>query len=98
MCVFQLYAVKRIIKDSSFTIFGDLSQGIHSYRGLTDWGLLRREVFGEAASEFLTLEQSYRTTVEIMEAANGVINRINEGQLVLAKPVVRHGEEPLRNR
>ena len=34
----------------------------------------------------------------IMEAANGVINRINEGQLVLAKPVVRHGEEPLRNR
>lgn len=91
--VFQLYAVKKIIKDSSFTIFGDLSQGIHSYRGLTDWQLLRREVFSEEASGFLTLEQSYRTTVEIMEAANGVINRINEGQLVLAKPVVRHGEQ-----
>lgn len=91
--VFQLYAVKKIIKDSSFTIFGDLSQGIHSYRGLTDWGLLRREVFMDEASGFLTLEQSYRTTVEIMEAANKVINRINEGQLVLAKPVVRHGEQ-----
>ncbi len=91
--VFQLYAIKKIIKDSSFTIFGDLSQGIHSYRGLNDWQLLRREVFGEEKSEFLTLEQSYRTTVEIMEAANRVINRINKGQLVLAKPVVRHGEQ-----
>ncbi len=91
--VFQLYAVKKIIKDSSFTIFGDLSQGIHSYRGLNDWQLLRREVFKDETSEFLTLEQSYRTTVEIMEAANRVINRINEGQLVLAKPVVRHGEK-----
>lgn len=91
--VFQLYAIKKIIKDSSFTIFGDLSQGIHSYRGLNDWQLLRREVFGEEESEFLTLEQSYRTTVEIMEAANCVINRINKGQLVLAKPVVRHGDQ-----
>lgn len=54
---------------------------------------MRREVFGDEGSEFLTLEQSYRTTVEIMEAANRVINRINRGQLVLAKPVVRHGEK-----
>lgn len=93
--VFQLYAVKKIIKDSSFTIFGDLSQGIHSYRGLTDWQVLRREVFAGEESAFLTLEQSYRTTMEIMAAANRVINRINRGQLVLAKPVVRHGE-PVR--
>jgi DNA helicase-2/ATP-dependent DNA helicase PcrA len=91
--VFQLYAVKKIIKDSSFTIFGDLSQGIHSYRGLNDWQLVRREVFEDEASEFLTLEQSYRTTVEIMEAANKVISRINKGQLVLARPVVRHGDK-----
>ncbi|NLW47461.1 MAG: ATP-binding domain-containing protein, partial [Firmicutes bacterium] len=31
--------------------------------------------------------------VEIMEAANQVINRINQGQLVLAQPVVRHGDK-----
>lgn len=90
--VFQLYALKKIIKDSSFTIFGDLSQGIHSYRGLNHWQSVRREVFADEASEFLTLKQSYRTTVEIMEAANQVINRINQGQLVLAQPVVRHGD------
>ncbi|MDP4182427.1 MAG: AAA family ATPase, partial [Bacillota bacterium] len=32
--VFQLYALKMIIKDSSFTLLGDLCQGIHSYRGI----------------------------------------------------------------
>jgi DNA helicase-2/ATP-dependent DNA helicase PcrA len=88
--VFQFYVLKQIIRDSSFTILGDLSQGIHSYRGMQDWQELRREVFG-AGSSFRTLEQSYRTTVEIMEAANQVLGRINDGRLVMAKPVLRHG-------
>ncbi len=88
--VFQFYVLKQIIKDSSFTILGDLSQGIHSYRGMQDWQELRREVFS-AGSAFQTLEQSYRTTVEIMDAANGVLRRVNDGRLVMAKPVLRHG-------
>ncbi len=89
--VFQFYVLRQIIRDSSFTILGDLSQGIHAYRGLQDWQELRREVF-ERGSEFQTLEQSYRTTVEIMAAANRVIAKINQhGRLVVAKPVIRHG-------
>jgi DNA helicase-2/ATP-dependent DNA helicase PcrA len=31
---FQIYVLKKIVKDSSFTILGYLCQGIHSYRVL----------------------------------------------------------------
>jgi DNA helicase-2/ATP-dependent DNA helicase PcrA len=90
--VFQFYVVKSIIKDSSFTMLGDLCQGIHSYRGIKDWKDVMRYVFDEGQSNLLTLEQSYRTTVEIMDAANKVL--INSGitGLPLGKPVIRHGE------
>lgn len=90
--VFQIYTLKQIIKDSSFTILGDLSQGIHSYRGIKDWKNLNRYVF-EDKSKMLTLEQSYRTSVEIMEAANKVIASLKDEKLIPAKPVIRHGEK-----
>jgi DNA helicase-2/ATP-dependent DNA helicase PcrA len=89
--IFQFYVLKNIVKDSTFTILGDLSQGIHSYRGIKDWRQLRERVFGVDRCEFLTLEQSYRTSVEIMEAANRVIQHLQGFKPVLAKPVVRHG-------
>jgi DNA helicase II / ATP-dependent DNA helicase PcrA len=90
--LYQFYVLKKIIRDSSFTILGDLSQGIHGYRGLKDWGDITKYVF-EGSSKFLTLEQSYRTTVEIMEAANKVIGSLEDPKLVPAKPVIRHGEK-----
>lgn len=89
---FQLYVLKKIIKDSSFTILGDLSQGIHSYRGTKSWKDIMENAFADSRIQYLTLEQSYRTTVEIMEAANKVIDRLHDENLVKAKPVIRHGE------
>lgn len=89
--VFQIYTLKHIIRDSSFTILGDLSQAIHSYRGIKDWQDINHHVF-EEKSEMLTLEQSYRTSVEIMEAANKVIATLEDDKLTPAKPVIRHGE------
>ena len=90
--VFQLYVLKIIIKESSFTILGDLSQGIHSYRGIKDWGDVDEHVF-EGRCGKLVLEQSYRTTVEIMEAANKVIANLKNENLIPARPVIRHGEK-----
>lgn len=90
--VFQLYALNQIIKDSSFTILGDLSQGIHSYRGVNDWQDVLTEVFGSKKGEFLTLEQSYRTTVEVMNCANILIDMLNNDSYMKATPVIRHGE------
>ncbi len=91
--VFQLYVLKKIVKDSSFTILGDLCQGIHSYRGIRDWKEVQERVFDDRRSGFLTLEQSYRTTVEIMDAANKVITKVKDRNLVIAKPVIRHGDK-----
>ncbi len=90
---FQIYVMKRIIKDSSFTILGDLNQGIHSYRGIRNWSEITEHVFSDRKNEFLTLEQSYRTTVEIMNAANTVLDKIRSREINKGRPVIRHGEE-----
>lgn len=87
---FQFDTLHRMIKGSSFTILGDLAQGIHSYRGTRDWNEVRREVF-QGECTVLNLQQSYRTTIEIMDAANTVIGHLAEGNLLPAEPVIRHG-------
>lgn len=93
--VFQIYALKEAIGTRIFTIFGDLAQGIHSYRGITDWQEVLDHVFPEDRCQFLTLEKSYRTTVEIMELANQIIGLMNAPGILPARPVVRHGDKPL---
>ncbi|ACL77711.1 RNA polymerase recycling motor HelD [Ruminiclostridium cellulolyticum] len=89
---FQFYVMKKIVKDSSFTILGDLCQGIHFYRGVRSWDEIVNDVFDGKRCEFLTLEQSYRTTYEIMEAANSVMEKLPNNDLTRAKPVIRHGD------
>ncbi|MBL0385690.1 AAA family ATPase [Tumebacillus sp. ITR2] len=92
--VFQLLALKEVLGSDMFTILGDLSQGIHSYRGVESWDKVLDAVFPSGNCNYLVLEQSYRTTVEIMNLANRVIVHSQTPGLVLAKPVVRHGDEP----
>jgi DNA helicase-2/ATP-dependent DNA helicase PcrA len=91
--VFQLYALKAVLKTDLFTILGDLSQGIHSYRGIQDWQEVIVGVFPK--SNFTTLKQSYRTTGEIMNLANQIIQQSTSPGIVLAEPVVRHGDLPV---
>lgn len=90
---FQLFILKKIIGGNSFTILGDLCQGIYSYRGINDWEEVADSIFGKDSYSMLTLEQSYRTTVEIMNAANHVIVFLKDKKLPPSKPVLRHGEE-----
>ncbi len=89
---FQLFMLKKLIGSNSFTILGDLCQGIYSYRGINDWKSVSESIFGEDNYSMLTLEQSYRTTIEIMEAANAVIKFLNDPKLPPSKPVIRHGD------
>lgn len=91
--VFQLHVLKKIAKDTSLTILGDLCQGIHSYRGIKSWRDVMDYVFEDGRCEMLTLEQSYRTTIEIMDAANSVIKKIKDENLIPGKPVIRHGDK-----
>jgi len=92
LSVFQLYLLKRMMHGGSMTILGDLCQGIHSYRGITDWNTVMEEVF-QGKCRYLTLKKSYRTTVEIMNAANAVARRL-PCDLPPAEPVIRHGQPP----
>ncbi|MFZ5644127.1 MAG: RNA polymerase recycling motor HelD [Bacillota bacterium] len=93
LSLFQIYAMKRILGTERFTIFGDLAQGIHSYRSLSNWDSVAKEVFPDGCN-YLTLEQSYRTTIEIMNTANEVIKKHVPPGVALAKPVIRHGDKP----
>jgi len=88
---FQFAALKAALPKASFSILGDLHQGILAHKGITNWDELA-PIFGAAP---LTLKQSYRTTIEIMDAANEIIKRLytNENYDVpLAVPVIRHGD------
>jgi DNA helicase-2/ATP-dependent DNA helicase PcrA len=93
---FQFLALKEAFPAASFSILGDLHQGILAHKGINDWGEIR-SIFD---TEPLMLAQSYRTTIEIMEAANPVIMRLyNKGAkptVPLAVPVIRHGEPVIR--
>jgi DNA helicase-2/ATP-dependent DNA helicase PcrA len=88
---FQVALLKRHVRNSSFTILGDLSQGIHAYQGIVDWsefsGLFDREQTG-----YFELDRSYRSTMEIIRFANHILSR-GVGTNNLAVPVFRSGEK-----
>jgi len=88
--LFQFSILKEILGGQSFSILGDINQGIYSYKGIEDWKELCSLIFDENPI-FLTLTQSYRTTIEIMEQANNVIQRLRHLAAPLAVPVIRHG-------
>lgn len=91
---FQFYVLKQVLKTTRFTILGDTSQGIHAYRGIDHWNEVLEGVFEGDEPQYMNLVQSYRTTVEIMNQANAVLERLGDPNTVLAKPVIRHGELP----
>lgn len=91
---FQFYTLYEVLqRNKSITILGDIAQGIYSYRGTSDWDKVNQEIFnGEADIE--KLNNSYRTTAEIMEEANKIIVKIKDREKInLAIPLSRHGEK-----
>jgi DNA helicase II / ATP-dependent DNA helicase PcrA len=90
--LFQLSVLKDMAWSNSLTIVGDLGQGIYYYKGIEDWEKVVSEVFnGEGA--YMPLTQSYRSTVEIISLANGILKK-QKNNLKPAIPVLRHGKPP----
>jgi DNA helicase-2/ATP-dependent DNA helicase PcrA len=87
---FQIALLNAYMREPSFTILGDLAQGIHSYRGVHLWKELT-DVFTEGQTSYHELIQSYRSTLEIIEFANRILPHTRTG-LPLAEPVFRSGE------
>jgi DNA helicase-2/ATP-dependent DNA helicase PcrA len=82
---FMFYVIKKIFKNATFGIFGDLAQSLYSYRSIKDWNIVKK-IFN---SDIEYLNKSYRTTIEIMNEANKINKKLN---LNLATPVIRHGD------
>ena len=90
---FMLALLKQASPAASFTLVGDLCQGIHADGGIRAWEEWTGPVFGgRAALAHLTV--SYRNTVEIMETASAVSRKFPIPGLRETRPVLRHGEPP----
>ncbi|MDY3362231.1 MAG: RNA polymerase recycling motor HelD [Clostridium celatum] len=89
---FQIYLINKLSKGNSLTLVGDLAQGIYHYKGIRTWKDITEGVFDGKAT-FISLSQSYRSTVEIIDFAKGALEAQGLG-LKTAKPVLRHGDKP----
>ena len=86
---FTFFALKFILKNATFTIFGDLAQSIYQYRSIENWESVLNNTFRNQG-DIQYLLKSYRTTTEIMDSANNITKYI---KLNTAKPVIRHGKK-----
>ena len=84
---FTFYVLRAMFQNATFSIYGDLLQGIYPYRSIKNWETLA-PVFDDF--EILKLNKSYRTTIEIMNEANKIGKMLGFDQAI---PVIRHGEE-----
>ncbi|KAA8670223.1 AAA family ATPase [Clostridium sp. WLY-B-L2] len=89
---FEMTVLKEISTGSSMTIVGDLAQGIYDYRSISDWNDIIQDIFG-VNTRYFQLTQSYRSTVEIIEFANKILE-LQKSNLIPAVPVLRHGDSP----
>ena len=88
---FQFDILKQILNSNSMTILGDIAQGVHYYRGIENWKKFIDVEFKNVKTVYTTLNKTYRTTKEIMEIANNVINKLPEFEkeyIVLGEPVI----------
>jgi DNA helicase-2/ATP-dependent DNA helicase PcrA len=90
--VFQIAVINELVSNNSLTIVGDIGQGIYYYKGIDSWEKLIENVFKDNAT-YVQLTQSYRSTIEIIEFANKVLNK-QKNKLKPAMPVLRHGKAP----
>ena len=88
---FQFDVLKNIISSNSMTILGDIAQGVHYYRGIENWKRFIDTEFKDVNTTYTTLSKTYRTTKEIMNIANNVINKLPDYEkefIVLGDPVI----------
>lgn len=88
---FNFFTLKTCMPNATFSVFGDIAQSIYDYRSIDNWDELNSKIFNGSA-EVVNFNKSYRTTAEIMNAADSIATSIGYGS---SEDVVRHGE-PVR--
>ena len=84
----EFKVLKKLIPNATFSIFGDLNQAIFSYRSVKDWESVKNAVF-EGNANIIMMDQSYRTTDEIMSEANKISEFLTG---TYSKDIIRHGK------
>ncbi len=87
---FQIDVLKQRTNGSSFTILGDLNQGIYDYQGIQNWEEIKA-IFNGGAGYF-ELNKSYRSTMEIIHFANSVL-AAGTKPVNMAEPIFRSGNK-----
>lgn len=87
LSIIMYMALRNLFNNATFSIFGDIAQGIYSYQSISNWEEILN-IIGNC--ELLFLERSYRTSIEIMQEANKTLTKLGVKE---ANNVVRHGEE-----
>ena len=90
---FRLAVLKRYHPTATFTLVGDLHQGIHADEGIRTWESWTEPVFGGQGT-LCEMKVSYRSTMEIMELAGKTAARYPISGVSEGEPVLRHGEKP----
>ena len=90
---FMLELLRQANPAATFTLVGDLYQGIRSDEGIRSWQEWEGPVFHHQAA-FSRLTVSYRNTVEIMNLARTVAARYPIPGIPETRPVLRHGDPP----
>lgn len=81
----------RLSRNTSFTIMGDMSQGIYSQRGLDSWQSLLRAVFDDDKWHYHEVNYSYRSAREIVD----LFNQVLPSGRSKAIPVYEIGQQPI---
>lgn len=92
LSLFQFYMLHRIFKSCTFTILGDLYQGIHGYRSITDWSPIEKMFLPDEQNPLRVLQKSYRTTIEVVDAASSIMEKLGMNPAYQAIPFLRHGD------
>lgn len=89
----QYYVLKKLFPSARFNVFGDVNQSIYDYQSIHDWDELNNVIFDNKAS-MLDLNKSYRTTVNISDASNLILNHLGQNN---SECVARMGDEVVTN-
>ena len=98
LSLFQFYMLRQIFKTCTFTILGDLYQGIHGYRSITDWAPIEKMFLPDEKEPLRVLQKSYRTTIEVVDAAGSIMEHLGMNPKFRAIPFLRHGDPVILHR
>ena len=90
---FTFYVLKILMNNATFSIFGDIAQGIYSYRSIDKFDEITQDIFNDA--EYIKLKKSYRTSIEIMNEANKISTKIGLDEAV---PVIRNAGPVIKSK